>query len=263
MLRTPTCLGWFISLSLFGGLAFADAPIATLNNTGTPVAQVVNSQALLSSLTPDQRIARLENQVQYLSTYNNQLQSLAAQVDSLRGQMEDLTHQVQLLQKQQAPAASIPASTSATPAASAAGTTAAASASTTNSTTTAAAPSAEQTAFNQAYTLLTQKKYTQASTAFNNFLKQYPQSTQASTAHYWLGDLYLAQGMPKDAAKQYKVTAATVNAPKRPDAMLQLGTILSAYGDNAHAKQLFQAVIKNYPNTSNANKAKKALLSMS
>ncbi len=262
MLRTPARLGWFISLSLFGGLAFADAPIASLNtDNGTATAQVVNSQALLSSLTPDQRIARLENQVQYLSTYNNQLQSLAAQVDSLRGQMEDLTHQVQILQNQMKTQTPAPASTAA---ASTATNTASANAPTNKSTATnTTALSPEQTAFNQAYTLLTQKKYAQATTAFNHFLKTYPQSTQASTAHYWLGDLYLAQGMPEDAAKQYKVTASTVNAPKRPDAMLQLGTILLAYGDTTHAKQVFTAVVKNYPNSAYAVKAKKAMASMS
>ena len=265
MLRTPTCLAWFISLSLFGGLAFADAPIATINNNGTPVAQAVNSQALLSSLTPDQRIARLENQVQYLTTYNNQLQSLSAQVNSLRGQMEDLTHQVQILQNQVKTLSTTPVSSTNTAAPATA--TANASATTQNqattSTTTASAPSAEQTAYNQAYTLLTQKKYPQATTAFNNFLTKYPKSNQASTAHYWLGDLYLAQGMPEDAAKQYKVTAATVGAPKRPNAMLQLGTILLAYGDNTRANQLFQAVIKNYPNSTYATQARKNLSKIS
>jgi tol-pal system protein YbgF len=256
MLRTPICLGWFISLSLFGGLAFADAPIANFNtDNSTTTAQVVNSQAILSSLTPDQRIARLENQVQYLSTYNNQLQSLSAQVNALRGQMEDLTHQVQLLQNQ--------VKTPITPASSPAATTTTTTSAATQTNSTAATLSPEQIAFNQAYTLLTQKKYAQATTAFNNFLTKYPKSAQASTAHYWLGDLYLAQGMPEDAAKQYKVTATTVNAAKRPDAMLQLGTILLAYGDNAHAKQLFQALIKNYPGSTNAIKAQKALNSMS
>jgi tol-pal system protein YbgF len=256
MLRTPTCLACLISLSLFGGLAFADAPIATINNNGTPVAQVVNSQALLSSLTPDQRIARLENQVQYLSTYNNQLQSLSTQVDILRGKMEDLSHQVQLLQNQ-LKTQSAPTST---PAPTTTATTA------TISDVTANAPSSispEQTAFNQAYTLMTQKKYPQATAAYTQFLAKYPKSTQASTAHYWLGDLYLAQGMPDKAAKQYKVTANIVNAPKRPEAMLQLGTILLAYGDNTHAEQLFKVVIKNYPNSSYARQARKHLQSLS
>ena len=266
MLRTPTCLGWMLGLSLFGGLAFADAPIATLNtNTGTAVAQSVNTQALLSSLTPDQRIARLENQVQYLSTYNNQLQSLSAQVDSLRGQMEDLTHQVQLLQNQ-VKTLSAPATNASAPAVATATTSTTTNSSTaatqTQNPSTATAPSPEQTAFNQAYTLLTQKKYPQATTSFNSFLAKYPKSSQASTAHYWLGDLYLAQGMPEEAAKQYKVTAAIAGAPKRPDAMLQLGTILLAYGDNTHAQQLFESVIKNYPNSSDAVLAKKRLHSM-
>jgi tol-pal system protein YbgF len=179
--------------------------------------------------------------------------------------MEDLTYQIQLLQNQlkaQTPAASTSTSSTTNSNLSAATPTAATpTAAATAATTPAISP--EQTAFNQAYSLLTQKKYTQATTAFNNFLIKYPKSTQASTAHYWLGDLYLAQGMPEDAAKQYKVTASTVNAPKRPNAMIQLGAILTAYGDNARAKQIYQAVIKNYPKSTYAASAQKALTSMS
>lgn len=260
MLR-QSLTGWMLSLSLFGGLAFADAPVTSLDtDNGTTTAQVVNSQALLSSLTPEQRIARLENQVQYLSTYNTQLQSLSTQVDALRGQIEDLTHQVQLLQTQVKTL-----STPSTPAASTGSSpTAAASTATTASVATTAtiSPTAEQTAFNQAYSLLTQKKFTQATSAFKDFLKQYPNSPQSSTAHYWLGDLYLAQGMPDQAAKQYKVTADTVGAPKRSAAMLQLATILEAYGNNTQAKQLLQTIIKTYPKTNDAIQAQKRLNSI-
>ena len=63
------------------------------STTPTAVPQVVNSQAVLASLTPEQRIARLENQVAYLNTYNNQLGELSTQVDLLRGQIEDLNYQ--------------------------------------------------------------------------------------------------------------------------------------------------------------------------
>ncbi len=283
----------FSSLSLFGGLCFATAQVATLNvDTGattiqaTPVAvpassvpaatpssapaapntpentaPTVDSAALLASLTPDQRIARLENQVQYLSTYTAQLQSLATQVEVLRGQMEDLNHQVFVLKNQAntatsnaVPADMIPNNPAA-------------------QTTTAMAPPPavpapaqpspkEQAAFNQAYSLLVKQQYDDATTGFTNFLTNYPNSTLAPDAHYWLGDLYLAQGQPDNASQQYRAVVNVQTADKRPDAMVKLGTILLAYGDSAHAKQLFTQVVQQYPNTPAATQAQTRLKSM-
>lgn len=281
---------------LSGGFCFGAAPIASVNvstNTvevvtpapaiaidpgATPppatasnnAPQVVDSQALLASLTPDQRIARLENQVQYLSTATDQIQSLNAQVSVLRGQMEEVTHQMTLLQKQiAAPASnSLTTATAIAPVmATATATTLATAASTaTTASATSTAPTVnpqEQVAFNKAYTLLTQKQYDEATTAFNGFLKQYPKSTLAPDAHFWLGDLYLAEGQPDNASQEYRAVISTQNAVKRPDAMVKLGTILLAYGDNANAKKLFQSVIAKYPNTPAATQAQTRLTGIS
>ena len=256
--------------------AFANAPVSTLsvataNNTlstdasatdsdsGThqdaAVPQVVNSQAVLANLTPDERIARLENQVTYLNTYTNQVNSMSTQMDMLRGQIEDLNHQVTDLQKQ------ITTLTQAQ--AAAAATQAQAAASDTKASSTAAAPSAaEQSAYQSAYNLMAKKSYAPAIKAFNSFLTKYPKSTLNPNVHYWLGDLYLTQGQPDLASKQYRNVISTKDATKRPDAMVKLGTILLAYGDNAHAKTLFQSVVKQYPGTPEATQAKGHLKDM-
>lgn len=250
--------------------------------------QVVDSQAVLSSLTPDQRLTRLENQVTYLNTYANQINSLTTQLNTLRGQVEDLTYQVNSL-KQQLAAASpnqIAASSQTTTQALNASVNAAASAgaaavsATTSANTTPASASAlstnqpvstatptpptpqEQSDYQAAYNLMLQKQYAQATTGFNTFLTQYPQSSFTTNVHYWLGDLYLAQGQPDDASQQYRMVVNDTTATQRPDAMLKLGTILLAYGDSAHAKQLFQALIQQYPNTSAATQAQARLKNM-
>lgn len=303
------------NISLFGGLCFAAAPIASFNlGTGAVQTQAASaSQSSVNSsvpaatpLTPEQRIARLENQVQYLSTYNTQLQSLSGQVEGLRGQLEDMRFQMNQLKTQiatltaaQAAAAratsantsddnantgnsptdsnatSTSNSSSGTGAAlttTAAATTTANLASTANNSSKAQAQTAsstnatnvsananvspkEQAAFNQAYSLLVKQQYAEATTAFNSFLTTYPKSSLVPTAHYWLGDLYLASGQPDSAAQQYKLVVSNANADKRPDAMVKLGTILLAYGDNTRAQQLFTQVIKQYPKTSAASQA--------
>ncbi len=269
----------------------------------TPIAQqqppqVVNSAEVLASLTPEQRIARLENQVQYLSSYNAQLQTLTTEVSLLRGQIEDLNYQLSQMKKQlntltgANPAIPTTDNTGNAPTGMAANnnttnnsnitvttnntatvtTKAATPTNTANSTTVTnttskstvpAAPSAkEQGAFNQAYTLLVKQQYTQATTSFTNFLSSYPNSSLAADAHYWLGDLYLAQGQPDNASQQYRAVVNTQGADKRPDAMVKLGTILLAYGDSAHAKQLFQQVTQQYPNSPAASQAQTRLKSM-
>ena len=222
----------------------ATADVHTINTTdassheSAAVPQVVNSQAVLASLTPDERIARLENQVTYLNTYTTQVNSISTQMDMLRGQIEDLNHQVADLQKQV---------TTLTQAQAAAATQAQAAAADSKTASTAPAPSAaEQSAYQSAYNLMAKKSYAPAIKAFNNFLTKYPKSTLNPNVHYWLGDLYLTQGQPDLASKQYRSVINTQDATKRPDAMVKLGTILLAYGDNAHAKTLFQNG-KNHP----------------
>ncbi len=264
-----------LMLCAFGiSSALANAPVSTLsistsgNNASTsapatdasgateasppqdaPVPQVVNSQAVLASLTPDERIARLENQVTYLNTYTTQVNSMSTQMDMLRGQIEDLNHQVADLQKQVTALAQAQATAAATQAQAAA--------SDTKASSTADAPSAaEQSAYQGAYNLMAKKSYTPAIKAFNNFLTKYPKSTLNPNVHYWLGDLYLTQGQPDLASKQYRSVINTQDATKRPDAMVKLGTILLAYGDNSHAKTLFQNVVKQYPGTPEATQAK-------
>lgn len=284
MLRS-TFASVLLSVSLFGGFAFADAPISSINlnsdhDVSTPeatpsptqtVPQVVDSQALLSSLSPDERIARLENQVQYLSSYNTKLQNLSIQVDTLRGHLEDAQHQISLLQKQVSALSPVASKAPLTPLSEPKPLTppstkkiADPSAAKTKApgpfpgNTTATNPK-EQAAFDQAYHLLAQKEYDQAVISFKIFLKNYPHSNLAPTAHYWLGDLYLAEGQPDKASAEYRTVANIKTAPKRPDAMVKLGTILLAYGDSSHAKTLFQSVITDYPNTPAAKQAKSRL----
>jgi tol-pal system protein YbgF len=235
----------------------ADSTTAnTVTLTQAPVPQVVNSQAVLASLTPDQRIARLENQVQYLNTYTNQINTLSTQVDVLRGQIEDLTHQIAQLQKQ------LDTLSTSQNTAHAAATEATSAVSTTTNVGPVLPTAAEQGAYQDAYNAMTKKQYSVAIKGFNTFLSKYPKSTLAPNAHYWLGDLYLAQGQPDNASQQYRTVISNQNAAKRPDAMIKLGTILLAYGDDTHAKELFQGIIKQYPGTSAATQAKQRLQGM-
>jgi tol-pal system protein YbgF len=74
-------------------------------NTPQPVLPVTpqSTQSMPQSLTIDQRISRMEQQMMNLqhSDSASKLSALQTEVQSLRGQVEELTHQLQQLQSQQ------------------------------------------------------------------------------------------------------------------------------------------------------------------
>jgi tol-pal system protein YbgF len=249
----------------------AAAPIANLDSNGNVVSVSSPSAAsdastdtqdqqpasADSSLTLDQRVSQVENQLQYLISQQNQSKSLGGYITNLQGQIEQLNFQVTQMQKQlsfvQQNVVQLEArvkldETKSNPVSAPANT--------------APASKQEMIAFQNAYNLLVQHQYNQAIQAFNNFMAQFPKSSMAPDAHYWLGELYLVQGQPDQASQHFQQVISSPNSDKAPDAMLKLGMIYQAYGDSAHAKQMFQKVVKQYPNTQSAQAAQAQLSSM-
>jgi tol-pal system protein YbgF len=210
-----------------------------------------------ANLTTDQKVARIENQLQYMMNQNNQAKSLGGYITEQQGQIEQLNYQVSQMQKQLAFVEQRVVQLEATikidemkskPA----------------TATMSAIPANKQESalFQSAYNALMQKQYSQAINGFNNFLKNYPNSTLVPDAHYWLGELYLVQGQPDKASQQFRFVVKNPKSDKAPDAMLKLGMIFLAYGDSAHAKETFQKVMSLYPNSNAAQLAKTQLSSM-
>ncbi len=87
----------------------------------------------------------------------------------------------------------------------------------------------EQQAYQKAYNLIKNKDYTGATNGMAAFVKQYPNSNYALNAHYWLGEMYLLQNMPGQAATEFHTVISNYpQNPKTGDAMLKLGF---AYAD--------------------------------
>ncbi len=82
------------------------------------------------------------------------------------------------------------------------------------------------------------------------------------SVYYWMGDIFLAKASPDQAAQYFKYSSNAHHNPKAPDAMVKLGTIYAANGDSAHAKQLFEKVIKLYPNSQASKSAAEKLASL-
>jgi tol-pal system protein YbgF len=95
-----------------------------------------------------------------------------------------------------------------------------------------------------------------------NFIKNYPHSTFTPSAYYWLGEFYLAAS-PADVAnakKSFKiVTEQYADTPKAAAALLKLGSFADVDGKTQEAIKYMLLIVKNFPNTPEANAAKSYL----
>lgn len=241
---------------------------------GVAAPWAANAQASISNVgsgSVEDRVTSLERisngQAQLLQQLQQQLSDNQRDIDSLRGQIQENQYQLtQITERQKdlyqqignlsssAPAQAEAASGDAAPPAAAEGATASANAS--------AAPVQSgdaNTDYNAAVALVLEKKQNeQAISAFQAFIKKYPDSTYQPNANYWLGQLNYNKGKKDDAA--YYFATVVKNYPKSPksaDALYKVGVIMQEKGDSAKAKAVYQQVVKQYPNSDAAKQAQK------
>jgi len=108
--------------------------------------------------------------------------------------------------------------------------------------------------------VLKDKRYEQAIAEFKSFNEKYPNSTYASNAHYWLGQLLFNKGQFKDAAAQFELVVSKYkDSNKRSDALLKLAAVAQKQNNKTRAVVLFKQVIEEYPSSSAAQLAKSRL----
>lgn len=267
ILISITAMGAYAAIAPIGNLdpsvnaAVAAAEAANDANGAAPPAAAPDSNAAssavnTSAMSVTERLARLENQTQYLTTQNDQLTTLSSQLSDLRGQVQELRHTLQqhdevlsLLQQRvvELEASDSEVSPEDLPSSSA------------NQKPNLSALND----YNKAYTLINQGRYQEASDALNNYIQKNPKGAYIDKAYYWLGEINMLNGNADVAAKNFRVViSAYPSSSKAPDAMQQLGSIFLANGDSQHAKEMFEAVIQKYPHTGAAVLAQKTLKSM-
>lgn len=248
---------------------------------GVAAPWAANAQASISNVgsgSVEDRVTTLERisnaQAQLLQQLQQQMSDNQSDIDSLRGQIQQNSYQLnQVIERQKqlyqqidslsssganstaqsgadAPAAS--ADTGA--AASAGGATAASSGAPVQS-------GDANSDYNAAVALILEKKqYDQAIAALQAWVKRYPDSTYQPNANYWLGQLNYNKGKKDDAAYYYATVVKNYpKSPKASEALLKVGVIMQEKKDTAKAKAVFQQVIKLYPNTDSAKQAQKRL----
>lgn len=117
-------------------------------------------------------------------------------------------------------------------------------------------PADEQISYLAAYDLVKQKQFPQATQAMQQFLSKYPHGGYSANAHYWLGELYLANKEYSSAIEQFDTVihnfkTSSKHAPSR----LKLGYALAESGRIAEAKEQLTTVMNLYPDTSTAKLA--------
>jgi len=97
---------------------------------------------------------------------------------------------------------------------------------------------------------------------FRNFLQTYPSSSYAENASYWMADCYFKQGDYKTAVLRFDdVVARFPKSTRAPDALYRQGEALLRLGPGygKAAGKAFERVIDEYPNSAQAQEAKKQL----
>lgn len=230
------------------------------------------------------RMAKMESQLsgQGLVDLLNQLEVLKTELNKLRGQLEEQTHELETTQKRQKDLyadldarlrnlerpglanAVVP-----TPAAKQAMTPSAASADKAVETgakvaSPQSAPGTDQVVESKAYeaalSLFKVGNFQGAIAGFQNFLKSYPTSGLAPSAQYWIGNAYFAQRDYKTALEaQRKLLAVYPNSQKVPDAMLNMASCQTELNDTASARKTLEELVAKYPLSSAAELAQKRL----
>jgi len=253
-----------LSLSLLVGIAAPWAAIAQ-----APISSV-GSGSVEDRVTSLERITNAQGQL--FSQLQQQLSDNQRDIDSLRGQIQESQYQLnQVVERQKQILLQLDSQGSANSSANTGAADSAALASTaSDASSTAAAPVAStapassgdaNTDYNRAVDLvLVKKQNDQAITAFQSFVKQYPDSTYQPNANYWLGQLFYNKGKKDDSAYYFAVVVKNYpKSPKAPDAMYKVGVIMQEKGQADKAKAVYQQVIKQYPTSDAAKQAQKRI----
>jgi tol-pal system protein YbgF len=124
-------------------------------------------------------------------------------------------------------------------------------------------PAAERAAYEKAFNSLKEGQYDQAISEFQGFLSNYPKGDYTDNAQYWLGEANYVTRRFKQAEQEFlKVINQFPDSSKVSDASLKLGYTYYELGDWAAARKTLENVVSHYPNTTVARLADNRLQKM-
>jgi tol-pal system protein YbgF len=121
-------------------------------------------------------------------------------------------------------------------------------------------PADQRKAYDRALELLKEGRYDDAAGAFQKFVAQYPDSSYADNAQYWLGEVYYVTRQFQPALTEFnKVLSAYPGSAKIADARLKMGYIQYELKDWGKARELLSDVVSTYPGSTSARLAQERL----
>lgn len=117
--------------------------------------------------------------------------------------------------------------------------------------------------YKQAFSAMESGDLETAKSLFAKLVEQYPDSSLADNALYWIGEIYYSHNDYQTAANYFnQVIEKYPDGNKVPAAMLKLALCYKGMDKVDKAKQVLQQVISKYPNTPEAAIAKAKLIEL-
>jgi len=104
------------------------------------------------------------------------------------------------------------------------------------------------------------RDYEAAVAGFRLFIELHGESALAANAQYWIGECQYRRGRYRDALKSFsEVLSNYPLSPKLPASTLKMGQAYTKLGDVEKALLMFDRVVTEYPDSSEAELARKAM----
>lgn len=232
--------------------------------------------SVATAASTSQRLDLLERRVGRITELTLQLDEVRRENRELRGEIENLAHQIEQLKRKQRDIyldmdqrLSGGQSAGAAPLDS----------QTTGQTASAEAPASVEkpppvalvasgnrskikAEYQAAYDLLgpQNRRYDDAARAFAKFVKKYPRDPLAPNAQYWLGEANYVSQKNAEALKAFELVVSRYpDSTKAPGALFKIGRLQQAAGKTSAARTSFEKVLKDYPESPAAGLARQRL----
>jgi len=117
--------------------------------------------------------------------------------------------------------------------------------------------------YNTAYRDLIRGNYQLALHGFRQFMQQYPNTDLSDNAQYWIGEVFYAQGRFSDAIQEFeKVLKWYRDGDKTPSALLKIGYAYINIDEQEQGRLYLEEVIRDHPDSDEANLARGRLAAL-
>jgi len=227
---------------------------------------VAADEELLSRMSVKQRLERLENIIgsDVLMEQSRQLDDLQQEVSMLRDMLEEKGYELDLITQRQRSLYSdmdrrlnsLEGGASRTVVAAPVPPPSASSAPEASAAVSAGDDKDGAQQYTAAFDLLKEGQYSKSVSAFDSFLKSYPDSKYADNAQYWLGEANYVSRQYKTALDAFQTLIAKYPESKKiPGARLKIGYTYYELKNWSASKNALMQVVKLYPDSSVASKA--------